>query len=91
MKFIMDVNSRLKELVRIKCDGNITEFSNVVGIRNNVTINQLVNGKGTPSFKTITKILKVFSDVNPVWIILGEGQMFILILISERLIMRICR
>jgi hypothetical protein len=37
----------------------------------------MINKQTDPSFKIVSAILKSFRDINPYWLILGEGEMLI--------------
>lgn len=41
------------------------------------TTNRIVRGDHGPSVGFISKIMIVFPNVNPRWLILGEGEMFV--------------
>lgn len=72
----MSINNRIEKLVDYYCRGNITEFSTNIGLTNNVTIHRLVNSDTSPSYKVIVLILRNYSNINPNWLLLGEGSMF---------------
>lgn len=41
------------------------------------TINNIENIKYNPSIEVIGKLMKTYPDLNPKWLILGEGTMFV--------------
>lgn len=73
----MNINNRIKELVNQLSDGNISEFSSMIGVTNNVTINRIVKEKNNPGYNVIVAILQNIRNVNPYWLLLGEGEMFL--------------
>lgn len=63
----------------------LQEFINYLKIRNNqfamnIDVNEsrisnIVNGRNKPSFELIQKILSYYRYLDPIWLILGEGEM----------------
>jgi transcriptional regulator with XRE-family HTH domain len=74
---------------------NINSFSHAIGASNNTVLGRIVNDRGRrPSFELLELILKRFPALNPAWLIVGEGEMFIsrpdyIVNASERLI-KVC-
>lgn len=57
---------------------NKNSFSVAIGASSNSVIGRLVNERHRrPSFELIELIIKKFPAINPTWLILGEGEMFI--------------
>jgi transcriptional regulator with XRE-family HTH domain len=74
---------------------NINSFSHAIGASNNTVLGRIVNDRDRrPSFELLELILKRFPALNPAWLIVGEGEMFIsrpnyIVNASERLI-KVC-
>lgn len=69
------IQERIKDLIEKK-GLNKNSFSNMIGIQPQ-TLHHIVSGRMTkPSFEVIQKIVSTFSDINPAWLITGEGDMF---------------
>jgi hypothetical protein len=75
----MQTISERIELLIDALDLNINSFSKALGYpNNNVTIGRIVNDKSKkPSLETTEKILRTFPQVNPTWLVIGDGPMFI--------------
>lgn len=41
------------------------------------SISHIIGGRNKPSYDFITKFLEKFPDVNPLWLLLGKGEMFV--------------
>lgn len=54
---------------------NKNSFSNVLGLSNNVTIGNIVNGNRKPSVSIIEKILLTFDSISGDWLLTGKGEM----------------
>ena len=68
-------NERLEMLIEA-LGHNKNSFSKEIGLDNNVVIGRLVKEIGRkPSFEILARILKTFPEVNPSWLILGQGEM----------------
>jgi transcriptional regulator with XRE-family HTH domain len=69
------VNDRIAEI--IKYYGlNANSFSKKIGLTNNVTIGNIISGrKNSPSFDTLERIVKICPEINPTWLLSGEGEM----------------
>ena len=39
-------------------------------------LSHILSGRNKPSFDLVVKILKIFPDVNPDWLLLDSGQIF---------------
>lgn len=66
-------NQRLKKLMSFY-DLNQISLAKVTGLGIQ-TINNLVNGS-KPRYDTLIPLLKYFKDINPLWILMGDGEMF---------------
>jgi len=51
------------------------EFAQRCGIKK-ATLSNYVNGKSLPDWSTLREIVQIFG-INPVWLLTGEGEMFI--------------
>lgn len=49
-------------------------FAKAVGIASN-SMSRLIRGENEPSSETIQAVLNRFPDVNPTWLMTGEGEM----------------
>lgn len=67
------IGSRIKEL-RKRLDLSQNEFSRKINISKG-NLSDLENHKYNPSYSVIVEMIKKF-EVNPVWLLLGEGCMF---------------
>lgn len=54
---------------------NQEEFADILGISKG-NISAIENHKYDPSFQPISQIIKKFDDVNPEWLLSGEGKTF---------------
>jgi transcriptional regulator with XRE-family HTH domain len=73
----MDFTNRLLAVMQ-HYGHNKNSFSVAIGASNNSVIGRLVNESGRrPSFDLIEMILKKFPAINPTWLLIGEGEMFI--------------
>ena len=56
---------------------SVSEFSKVIGVSNGYLAKQRAN-KANVGSQIIEKIVRNFSDINPFWLITGDGSMFII-------------
>ena len=54
---------------------NVNNFSDEIGISNNVTIGTIINQHRKPTKKTLEKIIKRFPIINYDWLLTGQGKM----------------
>ena len=54
---------------------NKNSLSVKIGLENNTTITKIINNGANPSRNILYRILKTYPDVNPEWLLLGEGEM----------------
>jgi hypothetical protein len=77
----MEAQDRLELLIK-KLDKNANSFANDIGVPGSYIYNIIrgaaSNGgkKNKPSFDLLQKILKAYPQVNLVWLLTGEGEMF---------------
>lgn len=50
-----------------------SQFANKINVSNSA-ISHIINGRNKPSIEIIQNILLKFPDLNPRWLILGEGE-----------------
>ncbi len=55
-------------------DLNITQFAEEIGV-NASSISHIISGRNKASLDIATKILERFTEINPDWLLLGEGRM----------------
>lgn len=67
-------NERILFIIKHFCDGNKAEFARVMGEKPQ-TINSWVTRNAGDN--VTKKILSKFQEVNPVWLLTGEGSMLI--------------
>ena len=53
-----------------------TEFADKLELNRSV-VSHLFNGRNNPSLPLIKKLLEEFKDVNPTWLLQGEGTMLL--------------
>lgn len=52
-----------------------TQFADTIGVQRS-SVSHILSGRNNPSFDFIKKILSNYHDMNPEWLILGEGEMY---------------
>ena len=70
----MSINSRIKSIRDEFCAGDNAEFAKILGTSKQYASNISNEGKNVGD-KVLDKILKLFPDVNPIWLKMGEGDM----------------
>ncbi|MCF6183203.1 MAG: hypothetical protein L3J56_01015 [Bacteroidales bacterium] len=75
-----DINKRIKDLIRIKTDGNKTEFGRETGLVQQRLTRLFIKDKRTGKYPfagtdMVIKILNRYIDVNARWLLTGEGYM----------------
>lgn len=69
------INERIKTLVDSYYNGNVREFERACGL-NKDTLKHVVGGRlSKPSFDSIELITRTIVQINPLWLITGEGDM----------------
>lgn len=68
----MKRQNRLKEIINTYTNGNQSEFARMLNVEQNVVANWLGRGFGE---LIVNKIISVFPDINPTWLLTGEGAM----------------
>ena len=69
------VHERIRELIEAM-GTNVAAFSREIGINNHQTMYKLLNNGTKPSYDTLVGILTAYKQVDPRWLLLGEGEMF---------------
>ncbi len=69
------IAERFKEL-RVFLNKTQSEFSLMIGV-NQTTISSIEKGKSSPNVEVAEKVVKTFPNVNSVWLLTGEGEMFL--------------
>lgn len=72
----MTVNQRIKILIESEKDKGITLHKHI-GVGSGTLGNITGERKSKPGFKVIQAILKKYRNLNPYWLILGEGEMWL--------------
>lgn len=67
----MNLNERIKKIIDIKCQGNVSDFTRKTGLSTGF----LSKIKDSAQPKTINKIIDKYPDVNKIWLLTGEGEM----------------
>tara|TARA_B100001750_G_C15471324_1_gene579965 strand:- start:537 stop:827 length:291 start_codon:yes stop_codon:yes gene_type:complete len=52
-----------------------SQFADKINVSNSA-VSHIINGRNKPSLEIIQNILIKFPDINPRWLILGEGEIF---------------
>ena len=71
-----DINEQALRIIKIMEDENMnsTQFAEAIGIRR-AAMSHLTTGRNKPSADIITKVIKRFNTINPIWLLTGEGNM----------------
>ena len=70
----MKINERIKKIREHFCDDNNVKFAEIMEENPNTTSNW-IGGSRKIGKSVIDKIINRFSDVNPTWLITGDGEM----------------
>lgn len=71
---MININERIALIREILCDNNNREFAKKLGTSEQYASNICKSGKNVGE-KTKTKILEIFTEINRVWFLTGEGEM----------------
>ncbi len=69
----MIINDRIFKLIEM-FDMNPHSFAEAIGVKGPVIFNIIKGRRNKPSFDVLEKILYSFDNVNPKWLIKGEGS-----------------
>ena len=69
----MIINDRIFKLIEM-FDMNPHSFAEAIGVKGPVIFNIIKGRRNKPSFDVLEKILYSFDNVNPKWLIKGEGN-----------------
>ena len=71
-----DINEQALRIIKIMEDENMnsTQFAEAIGIQR-AAMSHLTTGRNKPSADIITKVIKRFNTINPIWLLTGEGNM----------------
>lgn len=73
----MSINERFEKLINELYSGNKRAFSQAVGVSPTVIENVVGARHGNPSFEVLRKVLYALENINPDWLILERGEMYI--------------
>ena len=71
----MNINQRFTEIVNVLYSGNKRHFAKIIGVNPTVIENVVGKRQGNPSFEVVQKILSAIANINPDWLITGQGTM----------------
>ena len=66
-----------EKIVKLLERENLTakQCADIIGITRS-SMSHIINGRNNPSLDVMRKILENFPNINPEWLILGEGEMY---------------
>jgi len=70
----MTVNQRIEEIIQY-LGLNPNSFSKSIGLSGNSTISRIIKEQTTPSYETLSLIIKTYDWINTHWLMTGEGEM----------------
>lgn len=70
----MSINSRIDELISKFYSGNKSAFAKAIGVSSSVIENIVGKRKTNPSFDVTIKIYSAIENLNPDWLLLGNGR-----------------
>ncbi len=68
------MQTRIKQILE-KEGVTAARFADNIGVQRS-SISHLVSGRNNPSLEFIQKVLNFYNNINPDWLILGEGTMY---------------
>jgi phage repressor protein C with HTH and peptisase S24 domain len=71
----MTTKERFDLLIKYFAGGNKSEFASKIDVSPTVIENIVGARQGNPSFMVLQKIFFAFAEINPKWLIAGEGEM----------------
>lgn len=73
----MSINQRIIDLENFANEKGISSFAKYIGIPP-TTYSNIAGGRfSEPKHGVLAKILKAFPELNPMWLMLGEGEMWL--------------
>ncbi|MEY1640148.1 S24 family peptidase [Tenuifilum osseticum] len=69
----MTINNRIDLIIK-QFGLNKNSFSTKIGV-NPTVIHNIIKGRNAPSFELLNKIVLTFDNINPEWLLTGEGPM----------------
>jgi transcriptional regulator with XRE-family HTH domain len=72
----MNIQERLQLLIN-ELNKNENSFAKAIGVASSVIYNIVGGRLNNPSVEVVEKILRAFPKVNPTWLILGDGSIFL--------------
>lgn len=76
-KNFQTIGDRIQYLIDIKADEKITRFAKMIQMSDQ-SIRHVINQRNKPGFEMLEAIIKTFEDLNPRWLLTGEGEPFVL-------------
>lgn len=71
----MTINERIAYIMKMKAGGSLNRFSEMLDIKNQYATRLIKNG--SVGIEPISRILRIWKDINPRWLILNEGNPFV--------------
>lgn len=68
------MNIRLQRLITAEGLNN-RRFAEKMGIQSS-NVSHIINGRNKPGYDFIARLFEVFPNINPYWLILGQGNMY---------------
>lgn len=68
------INDRFKKIVDTWYDGTTSRLSLALG-KNASAFSKIVDGGVSPRAATLQEVCKLLPNLNPAWLLLGEGEM----------------
>lgn len=72
----MTINERIKLIMNALGYNNNT-FAKALGVNPTVTFNITGGRESNPSYDFLQKLMFTFDNINPAWLLKGEGEMYI--------------
>lgn len=71
----MTINERIAYIMKMKAGGSLTRFAEMLEITGQYATRLIKNG--SVGIEPVSRILRTWKDINPRWLILGEGDPFL--------------
>ena len=65
---------RIEEIIKVKHLSNV-EFCNQT-VLSPSSLSHILSGRTKPTISTLRNIVEAFPDLNPMWVLLGQGEMY---------------